>query len=209
VGFAIEEFIRLRPYVYHLTARANRARISRTKTLTPAASLLRASGNHRIVATRRPDSLKIKLNGDIVHVRDQHPLHAGNISFLGKWTFDRLVAEINERVFFWPGSANWVVSYALRHYARYEAEKPLVLRVPLAALLAANVGVEPSFCKFNSGSPRWVAGKASPRGPDTFVNCEKAPFRPSGVVEVTFRSPLKLPADVQVAGSYSGAWRAL
>jgi hypothetical protein len=209
VGFTIQQFVALRPYVYHLTARANRARIKRTDALDPAAAILKASGNAGMLSMRRATGLQAKINGDVIHVRDQHPLHAGNVAFQGKWTIDKLVEEINERVFFWPGSASWVVSYARRHFHRYAAEKPIVLRMQFASLLSANVGRDPLFCKYNSGSPRWVSGKASPRGPSTFEKCGKAPFLPSGVVEVTFRSSVRLPADVEVADSYDGLWRRL
>jgi hypothetical protein len=162
-----------------------------------------------LLKVRRATSVQAKLNGDVIHVRDQHPLHAGNVAFHGKWTIDKLVQEINERVFFWPGSDGWVVSYARRHYQRYAAENPVVLRIPFAALLAANAGSDPLFCKYNSGSPRWTSGRASPRGPDTFVRCAKAAFPASGVVEVNFRSTVKLPIRIEVADSYDGKWRAL
>jgi hypothetical protein len=209
MAFTVEEFARLRPYLFHLTSRANVARINRTRALDPAATILKASGNQMMLKARRGTSIQAKVNGEVVHVRDQHPLHAGNIAFQGSWTFEKLVQEINERVFFWPGSEWWVISYARRHYNRYAAEKPVVLRIPVAELLSRNAGSDPLFCKYNSGSPRWTSGKASPRGPDTFVKCAKASFRASGVVEVSFRSTVKLPGRVEIANSYDGKWRPL
>jgi hypothetical protein len=209
MAFTIQEFVRSRPYLYHLTARTNSARIKRTNTLDPTAAILKASGNLKMLTARRPTALHVNVNGDAIHVRDQHPLHAGNVDFRGKWTIDKLVQEINEMVFFWPGSADWVTSYALRHYQRYAFEKPVVLRMSLAAVIHANCGIDPLFCKYNSGSPRWNSGNASPRGPDTFVTCAKASFRPPGAVEVTFRSSVRLPSGVEVADSYNGKWRPL
>lgn len=207
--FTIDDFIRRRPFVFHLTARANVARIRESAALQPAALMLKESRNDGLLRTRRRTSLQPKLDGKVVHIRDQRPLHAGNIDFQGGWTIEDLVGELNERVFFWPGSAGWVVSYAHRHYGRYANERPVILRAELAQILALNGVSAPHFCKYNSGSPRWTNGKASPRGPNTFVKCDETTFPVTGVVEVTFRSIVHLPASVEITDSYDGKWRRL
>jgi hypothetical protein len=102
-----------------------------------------------------------------------------------------------------------VVSSARRHFARYAPEMPAIIRVQLAELIDANRSAEPGFCKFNSGSPRWNSGRASPRGPGTFVSCRNALFSASAVIEVTFRTSLNLPDKVEVAETYDGIWQYL
>lgn len=205
--FTLDEFIRARPYAFHLTARANEARIRRTRTLCPASDILIAAGQPELISVRRREIIVLPVNGELIHVRDQAPLHEGNIGFEGGWTMADLIRELNERVFFWPGSRDRAISYAHRHFARYQEESPLVLRVSMRSLLDVNPGQLPAFCKFNSGSPRCSSGRKSPRGPQTFTACSDAPFARGHVVEVTFARAITLPNNAEFANSYDGPWR--
>ena len=65
--------------------------------------------------------------------------------------------------------------------------------------MAANPGRAPLFCKYNSGGPRVVHGRKSPRGGSTFLPCDRTPFRPGEIREVAFdRGPIVLPAATVV-----------
>lgn len=207
--FTIGEFIRTRPYVFHLTARANQARIQRTRILHPASHLLAASGQMGLVSVRRRNFVELPINGEVVRIRDQAPLHEGNIAFEGGWVMTDVIQELNERVFFWPGRRDRAIPYAHRHFARYSDERPVVLRAPLKAILESNTDHEPAFCRFNSGSPRCSSGRKSPRGPSTFVDCSDADFRRGQVVEVTFRGTVVLPRRTEWADSYDATWQDL
>lgn len=209
MAFTIDEFVRARPYAFHLTARANKAPIRRTRMLHPASHFLAAGGQPGLVSVRRPSCIDLPINGEVVRVRDQAPLHEGNIAFEGGWQMADLIQELNERVFFWPGSKDQAIAYAHRHFARYGEERPVVLRASLEAILLANADHEPGFCRFNSGSPRCSSGRKSPRGPLTFVGCGDADFGRGQVVEVTFRGTVALPNGTEWADSYDGPWRAL
>jgi hypothetical protein len=123
------------------------------------------------------------------------------------WSFERFVAHLNGRVFFWPGDGQGPISYGMRHFARYEAEEPVILRVPVLDVVEANAAVEPLFCRYNSGSPRWTQGVASPRGATTFVSACDANFRASQVVEVTFAATVTLPSSAELGMGPSGPWR--
>jgi hypothetical protein len=116
---------------------------------------------------------------------------------------------LNDRVFFWPGISSGPISFGVRHFESYVADQPVILRVSTGALFDSNARARPSFCRFNSGSPRCSNGAASPRGPNTFVSCSKADFAPCNVAEVTFREKVVLPLTIEVSESISGSWRLL
>jgi hypothetical protein len=143
-------------------------------------------------------------------VRDQKPLHTGNTGLMGGWDFEQLLSHLNGRVFFWPGSAKGrPIPYGERHFQRYADESPIILRLATTDLLSLNPHVPPEFCRYNSGSPRCTQGLPSPRGPETFVTCEHANFRPASVVEVTFPGVVRIPSSAQLGDSTGGPWRPL
>jgi hypothetical protein len=152
--------------------------------------------------------LTIIIDGQPILIRDQDPLHEGAIAFEHRWNLGRFVSHVNSHVFFWPGSAGGPIDYGRNHYQRYAGEQPLLLRVGLYQLMLANSDIEPLFCRFNSGAPRVVGGRKSPRGSETFQRAEAFDGTPSQVVEVVFRDSLVLPTSTQVSTSYSGPWNA-
>ena len=190
-------FIALRPYLYHLTARENLARIRRTASLESASRIATAAGSLNLPRTRRRQHVIVSLNGENIVLRDQAPLHQGNIEFADGWTYADFVESLNGRVFFWPGGALGAIAYGRRHFERYRAEEPIVVRVRTAALLHANPQCSPLFCAYNSGSPRCSFGRPSPRGPKTFLPACAFTRPASAVVEVTFVDVVTLPADAE------------
>ncbi len=203
MAFSLERFVEVRAYMYHLTAASNLARIRSLKCLESAKVLLERADQPELLHQRRPANLVITIDGLLVSLRDQSPLHEGNIDFEDGWTFRRVVALLNQRVFFWPGWERGPIDYGLRHYERHKAERPAVLRVRTASLLRANEGNPPLFCRFNSGSPRCCGGLRSPRGSETFLEAKLCKFVPSEVVEVAFVGAAYLPEDIEVRG---GSW---
>lgn len=192
--FDLDDFVRLRPMSFHLTARENLELIQATMRLHSAAALMEAAGDTSFLRRRRPEAHRLQRDGATVAVlRDQAPLYEGNVALEGDWAFDDLVQSLNERVFFWPGTGKGPSAYGRRHFARYRDEGPVVLCIPTAALFEGNDA--PEFCKYNSGSPRWSGGVASQRGPETFVDSDNATFRASKVVEVTFSKGVALLRD--------------
>ncbi len=205
----LERFRRSRPFLYHLTDRENLARIRRSNKLTPAAILMGDSGRKDLLRERRRNHEVIKIGEDIVRLRDQAPLHQGNVTFPFRYTFGDFIENLNSRVFFWPGNFDRPISYGLRHFERYRDERPVIVRVPVESVMKANPEAEPQFCAYNSGSPRCSHGKRSPRGPDTFTPAAAFSEGPSQVVEVTFNREISLPDDSQVGSSPTGPWRRL
>jgi hypothetical protein len=207
--FGLEQFCNIRPWLFHLTSRENVARIKRTRVLQCSTALAALATNVPDIRHKRPRHTRILIDGDSVLLRDQSPLHSGNIRFLGGWDFDDIVADLNGRVFWWPGSIDGPIAYGIRHYERYLPENPLLIRVASIHLFEANGNSAPEFCQYNSGSPRCSGGVGSPRGPGTFVESPVARFTACKVVEVTFREQALLPAEVQTSNSPSGPWRRL
>lgn len=202
-----EKLLELRPYMFHLTAAANVERILRMRRLESTASILRRAGRMDVARFRRRDHVSVEIDGERVQLRDQAPLHEGNMALDANWTFGDFVEHLNERVFFWPGGPEGPISYGVRHYERYSDEKPTILRIATEALLANNQDRPPHFCRYNSGSPRCSNGKKSPRTARTFVRGELAEFGVGSVVEVTFVGDVRLPARVEVGSHPGGPWR--
>lgn len=199
----------VRPYLYHLTDKINLAHVRETNRLYPAATLMKTAGRNDLLRTRRGSHERVTIGKTAIMVRDQAPLHRGNISFEEGYTFEIFVESLNRRIFFWPGTADGPISYGMRHFERYQEERPILLRVRFRSLLVANPSVEPHYCAYNSGSPRCSYGSRSPRGANTFLPADQFGGTPSKVVEVTFNDTVILPADAQVAEHPSGPWRSL
>jgi len=202
-----EDFSRIRPYLFHLTAKANIPKIRNERILYCSAILM--SHSPALLKHKRAASLQTEHNGVQVQVRDQAPLHLGNIRFEGGWTFADLLQSLNGRVFFWPGKSAGPIPYGVRHFCRYRRDNPVILRVRFDDVINANPECPPEFCKFNSGSPRCTGGQRSPRGPNTFLSAQEACFSPASVVEVTFPNRMFLPSVVEFASSLEGPWQAL
>ncbi len=207
--FDSEVFAARRPYLFHLTARSNVARIRAARRLHSMVVLARKAGREDLLNVRRREHVQLSVQGKAVHIRDQAPLHENNMSLEDGWTFPQFVRDLNERVFFWPGGLSGPIAHGLRHFARYREERPVLLRIPTDGLFAANSAVRPLYCRYNSGSPRWSRGVASPRGPATFVPSNQATFSPSSVVEVAFMRGAVLPNGSEVGNGPSGPWRRL
>ena len=149
------------------------------------------------------------MHGTPVVLRDQAPLHEGNMDLQEGWTLEDFVEQLNQRVFFWPGTEDGPIDYGLRHFGRYASERPHLIRVRLASLLAANPGAMAQFCRYNSGSPRCVQGRRSPRSERTFLDHADVDFQRNQVVEVTFRGEVGLPFDAELGDRPGGPWMRL
>jgi hypothetical protein len=209
LSFTLYKFVSTRPYLYHLTSSRNLNGLAATRLIKCAATLLRESDNLGWLTTKRDRTLTVLAAGTTIDIRDQQPLYAGKTMFLDGWTLEDLIRSLNEHVFFWPGTANGPIDSGWRHYKRYEIEAPAIIRVPTSQVFECNGEKCPRFCKFNSGSPRTVNGRGSPRGPRTFIECHEAEFGPSNVVEVTYEQWAILPNAVEVSSTPRGPWRRL
>lgn len=202
-------FAQKSPYLYHLTASANLPAIRRTRTIESAALLAKRGERADLLCVRRPSHVTLQIDGETAVLRDQAPLHAGNMRLEGGWTFAQFVESLNSRVFFWPGTERGPIDYGQRHYARYASERPAILRVAFSSLTTHNAASVPLFCKYNSGSPRWSNGTAPVRGAETFQSAENAQFSAGQVIEVTFLDRIHLPMDVEQSEHPDGPWALL
>ncbi len=208
----------IRPFLYHLTARANLPSIRADRCLKSAATLLNAANRQPEIRVRRERLTTIRIGDRDVVLRDQIPLHKGAIAFTGKYTFADFVELLNRHVFFWAGNAQGPAGrakgYGWRHFQTYKDERPAILRIGYRSLLEANPDQTPLFCAFNSGATRCssaykATGCKVPRGADTFRARTQFQRGAVDVAEVTFLNHVILPADVRVASDFGGAWRSL
>ena len=199
-------FIERTPFLYHLTDRRNLDFIFHEKKLLSALSLVELAGldeAETFLSERRPEHTILTINGFSVYVRDQRPLNRALINCLThNWTPGEYIYHLNARAFTWPNLRRLNI-----HYGRYAEEKPVILRLDTAAVLAINPHAE--ITNINSGATRpsgALGGKAAARGKDTFL-----PFagytRPiSSVAEVTFPGSCILPSKFEKGSHPDGPW---
>lgn len=209
----IDAFLKLRPFAYHTTALANLDRIRRTRTIESTRRLfeLAERGADPRLRERRRDPQELTIEGELVSIRDQAPLHPGAIAFESGWDLPQFVELLNGFAFFWPGGEAGPIDYARNHYARYMAagEALAVLRVPTRALFEQNRARRILFTRVNSGSARAHQGAKAPRGPSTFRTAEVFTSSPGSVKEVVVEGSAVLPTEVDVANTLVGPWRPL
>src|SRR4051794_16687749 len=119
MSFHLDKFSKLRPFLYHLTSVSNLGRMLRTRRIESAATLMRLARRDDLIAVRRRDHVLVAIDGEEITIRDQAPLHQGNMALGGGWTFGDFVSLLNGRVFFWPGRAVGPIPHGFRHYERY------------------------------------------------------------------------------------------
>lgn len=106
MSLSFEGFVQRRPFLYHLTSQSNLASIKSSGELFSATDLLESAGREQLIGKKRPKSVQIALKGLSISLRDQEPLHAGNIELQHGWTFSDVVEMLNKHVYFWPGTAS-------------------------------------------------------------------------------------------------------
>ncbi len=205
----LQRFVSARPYLYHLTHNANLPHLRELSLLIPAATLMERAGRLDLLRTPRRGPITIIVGGRQIILRDQKPLHKGNVKLPRGFSFEDFVEILNKRIFFWPGSMLRPTDYGIRHFAHYETENPAILRIDLNSLLQTNPSAVPRFCRYNSGSPRCSHGKKIPRSPDTFLTAPHFLGTPSQVVELTFESQIRLPPTTAFGLRPSGPWKTL
>ena len=203
-GSALQRFVHARPFLWHLTARSNAAMIQASGRLDSAATTLSKVGRAAEAVAKRSSLVDVEGGLGTVCLRDQAPLHQGNVALSGGWTFGDLVRHLNDFVFFWPGTSEGPIDYGIRHFARYRDQATTVLRVPTLSLLTANTMADVRVCRYNSGSPRCSGGRKSPRGPGMFVPLDQFEGTPSQVVELVVRDGVQLPADTEWRPIHAG-----
>ncbi len=208
MAFSLERFASLRPFLYHLTASQNVSLIRESMILRCTKDILCDSSHTDLVRTKRIEEVLANFHEQVVHVRDQRPLHPGHISFEDGWTFSDLVEDLNSRVFFWPGKDSGPNDYGIRHFERYAGENPVILRMNFEDALEVNES-EPTFSKYNSGSPRCNQGSPIPRGPETFSTAPNTDFTVSKVVEVSFTKAMNMPFSTEIGDCPFGPWKSL
>lgn len=194
----IDQFIKTRPRLFHLTAASNLDRIRRTGGLSPASELYRLAGKEERLQIRRKVAEILPINDEQVHIRDNGPLHPGNMTLIDGSTEGEYIAYLNDHVFFWPGMRDGrAVQAGRNHFVRYADDECVVIEIQTRALFDANAHLTPLFCRYNSGAPRCITKtrKGAPRSRNMFVKAADFAGPPSDVKELTFAGFVALPWD--------------
>ena len=203
--FALAQFLRCRPYLYHLTAAENLRAIASSRNLFCADALLAQAELSQQSFVKREEHVRVATQHGSVLIRDQKPLAKGAIEFEEDWDLKRFVAHVNKHVFFWPGTSAGPMDPGLNHFKRYHSEIPVILR--FATQQAVTAGLK--FSRYNSGAPRCSGGRYSPRGSQTYLPASEFPGTASEVVEVVASGAYTLPAVVEESSSPFGPWNRL
>jgi hypothetical protein len=192
--FSINEFARLRPYLYHVSDSANLPVLRATRRLRTAASLIRSANRPEWLNMRRAEAVHLQTPDGLAVLKDQRPLIAANMELMAEWSLGEFVEYLNSFTYFWPGNDRGPIGPGQRLLNHYQADGPALLRIATEDLLRENGAASPEFCAFNSGAPRYHSGKRAVRGPHLFKSPADFPRRASEVVEVAFRGDVLLPA---------------
>jgi len=202
MAFQIENFIALRPYLYHHTAVENLHGLMETRKLTSASRL----SNSRKLAYR-PYAAKVTNGRSQFWLQTQGVLHEANIDFLAGYDFQSLIDRLNSLVFFWPGDASGPIPAGQNHLRGNKwPSNSVSLRVPSREVISSNL---PLFCAYNSGSPRCSGGRKSPRGTETFLPSSLFERTAGRAVEVVFEDCIDLPQSTEVFDELRRSWRPL
>jgi hypothetical protein len=203
----ITDLLKIRPFLYHLTASENLPSILENRELLSVRSILERGNRPDLLRTRRQQHEKIIVAGTHYLLRDQLPLRQGNVNLDDGVEFEEFVELLNTLVFFWPGNDSGPIQMGLNHFLHYADEQPVVLRVAFDALLDANPGVMLKFATVNSGAPRCnpKVGKGI-RGLSTFVSLPYFRGTAGEVKEVVFDDRLLLPHSIGVGTIEGKTW---
>src|SRR2546423_415819 len=103
MAFTLDQYAALRPFLYHVTARDNLARLQRTRRIEAASAILREAGREDLLRARRAEPHTVTVAGNAIVLKDQHPLVAANVTLVSGWEFADFVEFLNDHVYFWPG----------------------------------------------------------------------------------------------------------
>lgn len=197
----LNQFIKIRPHIYHLTDERNLESILATGKLLSTEQLVNVSNlqnKNEFLTTRRREHAVVTVDGVDFYIRDQRPLSLKILQgCLDKGcSTEDFIAYLNSKVFMWGKMAGLE-----SHYARYIAqnEEPIILRFKTEEVFALNP--VPKFTRLNSGAPRsssYLNGKGSPRGLNTFQSAVEYFNSASTVNEVVFDNHCVLPQSIFV-----------
>jgi hypothetical protein len=206
--FSEARFVEIRPYLYHSTCGTNLEAIRHARQLLSATSLM-AKAQQPVAETARRPKPELLHSGHEIWLQTQRQLHKGNIALDDGFTFENLLSLLNSKIFFWPGTSSGPIPCGLRHLKGNDwPSAAVLLRVRTQKMLeSANSPVE--FCAYNSGSPRRVDGRKSPRGPHTFAPARSFERNAGKVVEVVFSQRADLPRTTEVWSKTRGDWTPL
>ena len=194
MSFSLKTFVKVRPFLYHVTAAKN---LDGLRALRKLISVTELSEEYANLAQPRGLSESAYYRGAHIGLGDQRPLcrNRNQMCLDGGWEFEKFLQELNRRVFFFPGTPDRLPRNCEDFIRRKEANKLqlAILRIPTMLLINENRDKLPEFCKHNSGAPRMTNGRRSPRGPNTFVNEKTASFTSSQVKEVSLIGSVFLP----------------
>jgi hypothetical protein len=170
MAFNLADFVRLRPFVHHLTAASNLPLLLAAGELRSAEILMRAAGQEALVHQRRGTGVHVLIGEARPHIRDQSPLHPGNVELEAGWTFEDVVALLNRHAFYYSDAlrsivrfhdANHDTAWLLERAAELHDKATTEQRRPFAIQFASNGRALESYAQ-HFATP-WCSRGAMPK----------------------------------------------
>lgn len=204
-----DDFIRRWPFCYHVTFTLNVALIREAGVLYSAQTLLRSAG-HSEHRRRRGADMTVQIGDQLVVLRNQRALDPSALSLPPECSVDDYVMFLNQRAYFWPGTAGGPVDDGVRMLASHVNGWPAaIIRVPSTSLVDANSHVMLQVADCNTGASWIERGRKSYRAPRRSQPIEAYSGDPESITEVSFCHAARLPRCAQIAASYRGGWESL
>ena len=204
-----EDFVRRWPFCYHVTFTLNLTVIRQAGALYAAQTLLRSAGR-AAYRSRRDADMTIRIESRSVVLRNQRALNPSALLLPPGCSLDDYIAFLNERAYFWPGTASGPIDDGLRLWASHIAgNPPAIIRVPSMSLVDANGCATMQVADCNTGASWMEGGRKSYRAPTRCRPVEEFSGDPEAIAEVSFHHAVRLPRCTQVAASYRGGWGSL
>jgi hypothetical protein len=205
----LEDFIKKKEFLYHLTDKDNLNKIKLRKELLSTEAIVNQSSlgekeKDEFLTQRRKTHIVVEVGEDKYKIRDQRPISILNLikCLTTGFSVKDFFRMLNDRVFFWP-----TVDRLKSHYNRYSSENPIIIKVSTGDLLKINSNAQ--FCRLNSGATRsnsYLNGAPPQRGVGTFLPAKDFKYSVSKVAEVTFPNYCILPERIYIGNSPDGPW---
>jgi hypothetical protein len=208
-GLNLQSIVDRWTHCYHVTATMNLRSICHLGLLLPATTLFRLTNREDLLNGRRTQDVRLQLRGLQVLVRNQIPLDPDSIDVCLPETFESYVACLNERVFFWPGTASGPTEDGVKMFQPTFGVNSAIIRIPSCSLFESNAGTLPHLSTCNTGAVWIMNGEKSRRGGCVFQNLASFEDSPGKIEEISIVGPVNLPDDSEYSPRFGESWRSL
>lgn len=211
---ALQDWHRLRPYLYHFAPLRNIREVIRRREMLSATRIVQLALSYDptqlaepevFLSTPRNSSFPLRIGreeADLFVLNDQLPMTRGNCFANLDCTPQEFVATLNNLVFFWPGNAEGPRTKG-RHASSFRSRYPQFAAIRFRFADVHNRIATLKFCGCNSGAPQ--QRDRIRRSPAIFRSFDE-PAIVGQAVEVVAEGNLRLPETVEYREHSQSPW---